>query len=49
LDWFHLSMRIQHAAQAAKSWPDVTANDRLAGNRLAETMRRRHETLSTPR
>jgi hypothetical protein len=22
LDWFHLAMRIQHAAQAAQSWPD---------------------------
>jgi hypothetical protein len=22
LDWFHLSMRIQHIDQAAKSWPD---------------------------
>ena len=22
LDWFHLSMRIQHVAQAAKSWPE---------------------------
>ena len=40
LDWFHLSMRIQHAAQAAKSWPDVTADDRLAGNRLGETLER---------
>jgi pimeloyl-ACP methyl ester carboxylesterase len=28
LDWFHLSMRIQHAAQAAKGWPDASAKDR---------------------
>jgi len=24
LDWFHLVMRVQHVAQAAKSWPDAT-------------------------
>jgi hypothetical protein len=24
LDWFHLSMRIQHVAQTAKSWPDAS-------------------------
>jgi hypothetical protein len=27
LDWFHLSMRIQHVAQAAKSWPDAATED----------------------
>ena len=25
LDWFHLSMRIQHVAQTAKGWPDASA------------------------
>jgi hypothetical protein len=40
LDWFHLSMRIQHVAQAAKSWPDVSAEDRRAGSRLTETIER---------
>jgi hypothetical protein len=40
LDWFHLSMRIQHVAQAAKSWPDVSAEDRRAGIRLTETIER---------
>jgi hypothetical protein len=36
LDWFHLSMRIQHVAQAVKSWPDATAKDRQEGARLAD-------------
>jgi hypothetical protein len=40
LDWFHLSMRIQHAAQAAMSWPDASAEDRKAGASLAETIER---------
>ena len=40
LDWFHLSMRIQHAAQAAVSWPDASAEDRKAGAGLAETIER---------
>jgi hypothetical protein len=40
LDWFHLSMRVQHVAQAAKSWPDATKSDRQAGARLAETIER---------
>jgi hypothetical protein len=31
LDWFHLSMRIHHVDQAAKSWPDVSADDRQTG------------------
>ena len=31
LDWFHLSMRIQHVAQAAKGWPDASVEDRKAG------------------
>jgi len=40
LDWFHLSMRIQHVAQAAMSWPDASAEDRKAGASLAETIER---------
>jgi hypothetical protein len=40
LDWFHLSMRIQHVAQAAKGWPDASAEDRKAGTRLSETIER---------
>ena len=40
LDWFHLSMRIQHVAQAAKSWPDATAEDCRAGTRLSDTIER---------
>jgi hypothetical protein len=40
LDWFHLSMRIRHAAQAAMSWPDASAEDRKAGASLAETIER---------
>jgi len=40
LDWLHLAMRIQHPAQATKSWPDKTEDDRSAGKRLAETIER---------
>jgi hypothetical protein len=40
LDWFHLAMRVQHVAQTAKSWPDVTETDRQAGVRLADTIER---------
>ena len=40
LDWFHLSMRIQHVAQAAMSWPDASAEDRKAGASLSETIER---------
>jgi hypothetical protein len=28
LDWFHLAMRIQHVAQAAKGWPADTPGER---------------------
>jgi hypothetical protein len=28
LDWFHLAMRIQRVAQAAKSWPDTKRAER---------------------
>jgi hypothetical protein len=40
LDWFHLSMRIQHVAQAAKSWPNTSAEECEAGSRLSETIER---------
>ena len=40
LDWFHLAMRIQHAAQAAKSWPNTSAEECAAGSRLSETIER---------
>src|SRR5271168_5059410 len=40
LDWFHLSMRIQHVAQVVKSWPDAAAQDCEAGPRLSETIER---------
>jgi len=40
LDWFHLSMRIQHVAQAATSRPDAAAEDCEAGTRLSETIER---------
>jgi len=31
LDWFHLAMHIQHAAQAAKGWPADTPGEREEG------------------
>jgi hypothetical protein len=40
LDWFHLSMRIQHVDQATKSWPEVSADDRRTGTKLVETIDR---------
>jgi hypothetical protein len=40
LDWFHLSMRIQHADQATKSWPNVSADDRKTGADLVEIIDR---------
>lgn len=40
LDWFHLSMRIQHVDQAVKSWPDATADDRRTGAALVEAINR---------
>jgi hypothetical protein len=42
LDWFHLAMRIQHVAQAAKSWPDATLTEREEGARLADTIEHIH-------
>jgi len=40
LDRFHLAMRIQHAAQAAKGWPADTPGEREEGARLAEAVER---------
>jgi hypothetical protein len=38
LDWFHLAMRVQHVAQAAMSWPDVTPIECDEGARLADSV-----------
>jgi hypothetical protein len=38
LDWFHLSMRIQHVAQTVKGWPNTTNQDRREGARLADVV-----------
>ena len=40
LDWFHLAMRIQHVAQAAKGWPADTPGERGDGARLADAVER---------
>jgi hypothetical protein len=40
LDWFHLSMQVQHVAQAAMGWPDALAEDRKTGASLGETAER---------
>ena len=40
LDWFHLSMRIQHVDKAVKSWPNATEDDRQTGAGLVETIDR---------
>jgi hypothetical protein len=37
-DWFHLAMRIQHVAQAVKSWPDNSNADRQVGARFADAV-----------
>ena len=42
LDWFHLAMRIQHVAQAAKSWPDTKQAERKEGARLADNVEHIH-------
>jgi hypothetical protein len=38
LDWFHLAMRIQHVAQAAKGWPADTPGERADNVRLADAV-----------
>ncbi len=40
LDWFHLAMRIQHVAQAAKGWPADTPGGREDGVRLSDAVER---------
>jgi hypothetical protein len=40
LDWFHLSMRIQHVVQAPRSSPNASTGDREAGARVTETIER---------
>jgi hypothetical protein len=40
LDWFHLSMRIQHVDKAATSWPDTSAGDRQTGAALVDAIDR---------
>ena len=38
LDWFHLAMRIQHAAQCAGGWPANTANDCRNGAQFTDAV-----------
>src|SRR4051812_48064889 len=38
LGWFHLAMRIQHVAQAAKGWPADTPGERADKARLADAV-----------
>ena len=40
LDWFHLSMRVQHVTQTARSWPRGTTEDLQQGDRLAKKIER---------
>ena len=40
LDWFHLSMRIQHVAQTAKGWPETVAAEREMGVATADAIER---------
>ena len=40
LDWFHLSMRVQHVTQTARSWPRGTQEDLQHGDLLAKTIDR---------
>jgi hypothetical protein len=39
LDWFHLSMRIQHVTQTIKIWPEVTPNDIAVGAQFCRCYR----------
>jgi hypothetical protein len=38
LDWFHLAMRIQHATQCARGWPNNTGVDRRNRARFADAV-----------
>ncbi len=40
LDWFHLSMRVQHVAQTVKGWPDASAGECEAAADLADRIER---------
>jgi hypothetical protein len=40
LDWFHLSMRVQHVAQTARGWSRGTEQDPQQGAMLAERIER---------
>jgi len=40
LDWFHLSMRVQHVTQTARSWPRGTKEDLQHGDLLAKKIDR---------
>jgi hypothetical protein len=40
LDWFHLSMRIQHVAQVAKGWPKTITEGYQQGARVAQAIER---------
>jgi hypothetical protein len=42
LDWFHLAMRIQHVAQAAKGWPADPPGERADGARLGDAVEHVH-------
>ncbi|MBS0161028.1 MAG: ISKra4 family transposase [Nitrospira sp.] len=37
-DWFHLAMRVQHAAQCAGGWPNATVRARRDGARFADAI-----------
>ena len=38
LDWFHVAMRVQHAAQCASGWPSATVRARRDGARFADAV-----------
>ena len=38
LDWFHLAMRVQHAARCASGWPNTTVRGRRDGARFADAV-----------
>jgi len=40
LDWFHLSMRVQHVTQTARSWPRATKEDLQHGDVLSKKIER---------
>jgi hypothetical protein len=40
LDWFHLSMRVQHVTQTARSWPRATKEDLQQGDVLSKKIER---------